>query len=347
MSTVYHVDPLSDPRWQDLVDRHPRGSVFHSPQWLSALKAAYGYESFAITTSAPGSASLDNGIVFCRIQSWLTGSRLVSLPFSDHCEPLVDNEPQLLSLLHHLQGMACDDRLKYVEIRPAIASLSDGSEFSSGESFYFHRLNLDRSEDELFRSFHKDCIQRKIRRAEREALTYEEGNSEVLLQKFYRLLLLTRRRHQLPPQPISWFRSLIANLGEALKIRMASKDGVPVASILTLASMHSLIYKYGCSDAKANNLGGTPFLFWRAIQDARRLKMSEFDLGRSDNDNPGLVAFKEHWGAERSSLVYWRYPKPAAQRHSSWKTRLARQVLSAIPDSSLVAAGKLLYRHIG
>jgi lipid II:glycine glycyltransferase (peptidoglycan interpeptide bridge formation enzyme) len=146
---------------------------------------------------------------------------------------------------------------------------------------------------------------------------------------------------------LSWFRSLIANLGDILKIRVAFKDGKPVASILTLSYKKSVVYKYGCSDATANNMGGTPFLFWKTVQEAKAEGREELDLGRSEVDNPGLIAFKEHLGAQSSMLVYWRYPKPAARRHSGWKTRVARQLVSAVPDSSLVAAGKLLYRHIG
>jgi CelD/BcsL family acetyltransferase involved in cellulose biosynthesis len=344
---VYSFDPIEDPRWNALIERHPRGGVFHSPQWLSALKTAYGYEPFAVTTSPPGSAELNDGLVFCRIKSWLTGSRLVSLPFSDHCEPLVDQPDRLNALLDYVQQTAIEEKLKYVELRPAFDLPVDSSGFGAGESFHLHRLDLSNTSDALFRSFHKDCIQRKVRRAERELLTYEEGNSEELLQKFYKLLLLTRRRHALPPQPLSWFRSLIAHLGDILKIRIASKDGRPVASILTLSYKKIVVYKYGCSDASASNLGGTPFVFWKAIQQAKEQGMLELDMGRSDSDNPGLIAFKEHWGAQPSRLIYWRYPKPAAQRHGGWKTRLVRQLVSAVPDSSLVVAGKLLYRHIG
>jgi hypothetical protein len=61
--------------------------------------------------------------------------------------------------------------------------------------------------------------------------------------------VMTRRRHFLPPHPIEWFRGLIAAFGKDLKIRMASKDGVAVASILTLSHKKSMVYKYGCSDA--------------------------------------------------------------------------------------------------
>ena len=120
-----------------------------------------------------------------------------------------------------------------------------------------------------------------------------------------------------------------------------------MASILTLSYKKRMIYKYGCSDAAANNLGGTPFLFWKAIQEAKAQGMEEFDMGRSDSDNPGLIAFKEHWGAAPRHWYIGGTPSRPCQNQSSWKTRLARQLVSAVPDSSLVAAGKLLYRHIG
>ena len=224
MSAVYELDPLQDSRWEPLVESHVHGGIFHSRGWLSALRDAYRYEPWAVTTSPPGE-ELKNALVFCRVRSWLTGSRLVSLPFSDHCEPLTESPERLTALLDYVQRAAVRQSLKYVEVRPSIADLPGSSNFAAGESFHFHRLPLEGTADTLFRSFHKDCIQRKIRRAEREALVYEEGASEEILQQFYKLLLLTRRRHQLPPQPLSWFRNLIANLGEALKIRIAFKDG--------------------------------------------------------------------------------------------------------------------------
>src|SRR5262249_40551519 len=143
--------------------------------------------------------------VFCRVKSWLTGWRLVSLPFSDHCEPLVSSPDELTCLVAHVQNSVDRAEWKYVEIRPA--SLQPGPQTKLGKSavYYFHSLDLRKSRQDLFRSFHKDCVQRKIRRAERESLKYEEGTSEVLLKKFYRLLVMTRRRQHLPPQPLTWF----------------------------------------------------------------------------------------------------------------------------------------------
>jgi lipid II:glycine glycyltransferase (peptidoglycan interpeptide bridge formation enzyme) len=209
-------------------------------------------------------------------------------------------------------------------------------------------LDLCRSREDILRGYHKQCIHRKIARSEREQLRYEEGRSEDLLAKFYSLLLLTRRRHQLPPQPLLWFRNLIDCLGESLKIRVASKDGAPVASIITLSFKNVVTYKYGCSDPRFNALGGSVMLMWRTIQDAMDEGAAELDLGRSDHDTPGLITFKDHWGAERSRIDYYRYPAAVTRVFTNGVlVGMTRRLVTAIPDSLFTALGGLLYRHVG
>ena len=88
---------------------------------------------------------------------------------------------------------------------------------------------------------------------------------ELLLDHFYRLMLLTRRRHNIPPQPKRWFQNLIECFGGALKIRVAFKDSRAISAILTLRHKDTLVYKYGCSDAQFHRLGGVQFLFWKSI----------------------------------------------------------------------------------
>lgn len=345
-SRVYELDPLSDPRWSALVATHPQASVFHTRAWLSALRATYGYRPVVLTTSGP-QAPLTDGIVFCEIESWLTGRRLVSLPFSDHCEPLMNERAALEVLLTHVRSAVQAGGYKRVEIRPHSTYGEEVCGFQPQGGAVLHRLDLTGSADKLFRSFHKDCIQRKIRRAERENLAYEEGNSEAQLLDFYRLMTMTRRRHGLPPQPVGWFRALIAAFGPDLKIRLVRKDGAAVASIMTLSHRETMVYKYGCSDASANKYGGTPMLFWKTIQEAKARGQNELDMGRSDLEDPGLSVFKEHWGSVPTPLTYWRYPAEGSRTKSAWQKKMKYQIVSASPDRILQLAGNVLYRHMG
>ncbi len=344
LTGVYELDPLQDPRWNELVQRHPHGSVFHSTSWLQALRNTYGFDPVVISTSAPHEP-VANGLVFCRVKSWLTGQRFVSVPFSDHCEPLVDSADELDYLLSALKRKGEEENCKYVEIRPVTRRPGSRTELTPSFAYELHCLDLGKSEELLFRGFHKDCVQRKIRRAEREKLKYEEGTSEDLLQKFYRLLVMTRRRQYLPPQPQAWFHGLIATFGKDLKIRVASKDGVAIASILTLSHKKSMIYKYGCSNSAFNRFGGMAMLFWKTIREAKENGCDELEMGRSDVDHRGLIAFKEHWGASGQLISYWTYPCEDTGLPDVWK-RLARHIVPAVPDLALETVGRLLYRHI-
>jgi hypothetical protein len=92
-------------------------------------------------------------------------------------------------------------------------------------------------------------------------------------------------------------------------------------------------------------------LFWKAIHEAKSLGLDEFDLGRSDFEDEGLISFKEHLGAASSELRYFRHAS-VQKTKASVKTReplssWAREALVRLPDSMLVGVGQIMYRHIG
>jgi len=255
---------------------------------------------------------------------------------------------EFLRLLSGVKQQAARSKFKYVEFRPLSLFPAPEAGLEQSETFCFHKLDLGLTTAELFGRFHKDCVQRKIQRAQREGLVYEDGYSEALLGKFYELQKMTRRRQELPPQPLAWFRNLADCMGGKLKLHVVSKDGKAIASILTLRFRRSLVYKYGASDKQFSNLGGTQLLFWTAIEDAKRDGLLEFDLGRSESRNQGLIQFKDRLGATKSTVTYWRHsPFPAATGANNWKMEMAKRVFSRLPDAWLTTAGNLLYRHIG
>src|SRR5262249_40082777 len=139
----------------------------------------------------------------------------------------------------------------------------------------------------------------------------------------------------------------------ALKIRVASKESQPIAAILTLQFKDTLMYKYGCSDARFHSAGGMHLLFWRSIVEAKRACLRTFDLGRSDWEDTGLILFKDRWGARRSALTYTRLAADAnsksafVTREADWKVRMARRMMPCIPDRILSSAGSLISRHVG
>jgi len=164
---IYNVNPLADPRWETLVALHPRASAFHQRGWLEALARTYAYEPFALCGSS-NDQQLICGIVFCRVSSWITGTRLVSLPFSDHCDPLVSDVGEFDLVLGHPEIKNAKRNYKYIEIRALSPCLSPDSGLHESVSYCFHTLDLRDNLSKILAGFHEDCIRRKIRRAERE-----------------------------------------------------------------------------------------------------------------------------------------------------------------------------------
>lgn len=344
---IHRMNPLSDGRWDDLVDHHPNASAFHCRGWLQALARTYGYEPLVLTTAPPGER-LANGLVLCRVSSWLTGARLVSLPFTDHCDLLLDNEGDFQEFVNWLWKECWDQRQQYVELRPLSEVPEACHRFLQYRSYWFHELNLSPNLAGIFRRMHKDSIQRKIQKAEREHLCYESGSSEQLLGEFYELLVMTRRRHRLLPQPQAWFRNLVECLGDKLQIRLARKNGTPIAAILTLRHRSSVIFKYGCSNARFHNLGGMPFLFWRLIEESKASGGKRIDFGRSDLDNEGLMAFKDKLGTTRRLLKYYRYTSSGNGKAAPvLKSKGLGCLIEVLPNAVLSAAGRVLYKHMG
>ena len=348
--SINTINPLLDNRWDDLVASHPNASVFHQRGWLEALARTYGYEPIVFTTSSP-TAELKNGIVFCHVNSWFTGSRLVSLPFSDHCEPLCHSAEEMERLIRYAQAAMKHQGWQSLEIRPideALGQTSAGIGFRPAGSYALHVIDLRPNLNDILQSFDKDSVQRRVQRAEKAGLVEKRGISEDLIREFYGLFVTTRRRHHVPPPPYAWFQNLVHFEGEALEIRVAYKDENPIAAILTLRFKKTGYFKYGCSDSRFHKFGATPWLLWRAVADAKSNGAIEFDLGRTEADNPGLLAFKNHWVPRPKRLVYWRFPgTPSFLTAGGRKLQMAQRVFSHMPDRLLAMTGRLIYRHIG
>lgn len=346
--SIHSIDPLSHQGWDRFVTGHPRASAFHRQGWLRALSETYGYKPVFLTAGSLGKG-LEGGLLLCRVSSWMTGERLVSLPFADHCEPLLHDPDEYRGVADWLRDTCAEQGWKYVELRSLLPGWGETEGWYATHQYWLHELDITPRLENVFHAMHRDCMQRRILHAERARLSYEVGRSPQLAEDFYNLVLITRRRHQLLPQPKAWFRNLVKHMGDSLQIRLARKDGIPVGAILTLQHGSSVIYKYGCSDARFHNLGTMPFLFWRLIEESKQQGIRNMDLGRSDLEGKGLITFKDRIGASKRLLSYRRCQKAGVPAESArnWDFQAFGKLFSILPDGISSTAGAIIYRHIG
>jgi CelD/BcsL family acetyltransferase involved in cellulose biosynthesis len=345
VTTIYEIDPLNDPRWSALVDVHPSATVFHTRGWMEALRATYGYLPRAFTTSPPEARTISNGLPFCEVRSWLTGVRLVSLPFSDYCGAIGASGDLIEAF-----GTSTHKGFRYAEIRPQPGDdVPHG--FGVSGRFRHHTVDLDGGPRVIFDRFHKSSIARKVRRAEREGLVTTSSTDPAALAEFYRLFVSTRRRHGFPPPSLRWFQNVLTSAGSktaSIEIARQRNSGEAIAALFLLRHGSTVYYKYGASDARHHHLGAMPYLFWNTMQRAADEGFRTLDLGRSDLSSTGLIQFKGRLGATNSEVKYWRSPAPQELVKSEGSGNAwVKSLSSHMPDSLLIWTGSMVYPHLG
>src|SRR5262245_48219356 len=103
--------------------------------------------------------TLTNASLFSLVRSWQTGSLLVSLPFSDHCELLIEHADRFRKLCGCVESLRKVERWNYVEVQSSNSLSSLDSDFSPAMNYQFHSFDLRPILDAWRRRFHKDCIQ--------------------------------------------------------------------------------------------------------------------------------------------------------------------------------------------
>jgi CelD/BcsL family acetyltransferase involved in cellulose biosynthesis len=340
------LDPLTDPRWGDLVEHAPGGSVFHHPAWLALLHATYRYEMLACCVGG-GSDDLLAGLPVATVASRITGRRLVALPFSDLCPPLVDGRASaaapaaLAAALGELQR----SRGMPLEVRGTGEVLEWAP---PGERFHHHVLALERDVEAVRRRFAKSQVMRGVRRAQREGLRADLRRDRAGLASFYRLHVMTRHRLGVPTQPRRFIlgleRLFDRGLGFALLVRRGEHT---IAGAVFLTFRDVLTYKYGASDARFLALRPNNLLFMEAIRWGCEHGFRSLDFGRTHWGQESLRAFKLSWGPEERELRYRRLGGAEPAGASERLEQLLGAVIRRTPPLTGRVIGEVLYRHAG
>lgn len=339
------VNPITHPNWDQLVLAHPNHSFFHSSAWARVLQEAYGYKPLYFTVF--DSDAISACLPVMEVSSFITGKRGVSLPFSDHCEPLADHTLQFETLLSHAKEYGKKAGWKYLELRGGTAFLS-GVETSS--AYLGHTLDLTIGEMGLFAAL-RDSTRRNTKKAEKEGVEVKVSDTMDAVASFYELNQVTRKRNGLPPQPFNFFRAVHQHvLSKGLGfVVLASYRGTPIATSVFLQSGRKALYKYGASALEHRELRANNLVMWKAIE---RLSMRGFEtlcFGRTDIGHDGLRQFKAGWGAQENRINYYRHDV----RQNKFVTQqqpangFSKMIFGKLPVPVLNAIGSLAYRHMG
>lgn len=336
------LDPVDDPRWERLVARSPMARIYHHPAWLALVGDSYRYR-LAAPAVLDGDGEAIAGLPMALVTSRLTGRRLVALPFSDSCAPLLAEGASADGLHMLARGVEAERARRglALEVRAAFPQLA-----APAERFLAHAVDLREGIAGVERRYAPQ-VRRNVRKAERMGVTVHRAADVAALDVFYGLLLQTRRRLGVPTQPRAFIRGLAHVFAQGLGfVATARFEGRAVAAGVFLQTGRVITYKYGASDTRFQHVRPNNLMFAQVIRDACGTDVDTLDLGRTDVGQDGLAAFKRGMGATETPLAYtYRGTAPALGPPAA--QRVAASLIRRSPVSVGRAVGELLYRHAG
>jgi FemAB-related protein (PEP-CTERM system-associated) len=343
---------LADPSLSSFVRQRSQGSFYFEKAWLDLITSLYGYLLIPLTTTNT-TGQFTGFLPLCFMQSPLTGRRLVSLPFSDLCPLLAEDEASATDLINQAVHLAQQEKVRYLELRTGTNELLTRRSDLVETNLYVRWLMPLATDPDLIWSNLRKPVQHQVKKSQKLGVHVRVAQNRADVAHYYRLHLQARcKKHGMPAQPQRYFYELwdtFAGSG-AMHLLLAEYQETTIAGMILLGSGTTMHYAYGASDEQYLKLAPNNLLMWTAIKFGCTLGYSTFDMGRTACNNEGLMEFKRRWGAIKEPIPYYYYPRMSgltATSESSWKYRLLTSCWRRLPLPVAGPLGGYLYKHLG
>ena len=338
------INPCAYPHWDSLLETSKETTFFQTTAWARVLAESYGYKPLYFTVIE--NRKLAGLIPVMEIDSWLTGKRGVSLPFTDFCNPVAREPDVFARLFTAVIDHGREAGWKNLEIHGGEAFLA---EEPAAERLLIHTLILNPTGSKVSNAF-RSSTYRNICKAQKVGVTVNLEHSSAAMAAFYRLHCGTRRRHGLPPQPWAFFENILKYVVAAGKgfVAVAKHLGKIIAAAVFIHFRNGAIFKFGASDRNHHNHRPNNLLMWQAIDWYCGNGFRDLHLGRTEPENQGLLQFKDGWGAAKAEMYYYNYNfKNGRFLANDAGLKSSYRIFKMMPAPLLRLSGKFLYHHVG
>jgi FemAB-related protein (PEP-CTERM system-associated) len=284
------------PAWDLFVSSQPHGTFFHRLGWKRVMEKTYGYKPYyfcakrgeRITGIAPSFL----------ISNWMMGRCLISLPFAVYGGICAEDQQSEQALIAHLEGLASDLDVAYLELRNRTGDLRSG--YHRNPRYSTFTLSLVPDTEAIYKAFPKD-IRYMLRKAEKAALRAQRGSEQ--LDVFYELMTINLRRLGTPAFPKQLFENLISEYPGQVDLTVVYSGDQPVCGGMSFFFREWMQPYYIGSKEEAKALAANNFLWWELMKLGATTGHSIFDFGRSKK-NSGNYDFKKKWNPQIEDLSY-------------------------------------------
>jgi FemAB-related protein (PEP-CTERM system-associated) len=325
-------------RWDGFVREHPDGTPFHLTAWGRAIAAGCGQRPHYLAAERDG--ALVGVLPLIHTRSPLFGQSLVSNAFAVYGGPLAGDDATHAALDAAAWALAQSLGLAALEYRNRRRLRLDWPAKLDQYATFRRPLSAD-GEANL------KAIPRKQRAEVRKSLDFGldvriAADARAVDEQFA-VYAESVRNLGTPVFPKRLFSAL-------LDVLTVSKDGAPLASVLSLYFRGEVLPYYGGGTAGARALRANDHMYWMLMEHARQRGCTLFDFGRSKTGT-GPFAFKKNWGFEPEPLAYEFRLAPGAALPEvnplNPKYRLMVETWKRLPLPVANAVGPLIARGIG
>ena len=284
------------PEWDEYVDSHEAGTLFHKIAWKNVIEKTFSYRPLYL---AYYHGKRITGILpLFFVKSIFGGKSLISTPFGVYGGVLADNSQAEQALITAAKEFALETNASYIEFRHQ--KPIDSSELYTNDQFYCTFIkNIGKTPEENMALLPRES-RRLVRRAIKHGL---EAHITHEIREFYHIYACSVKNLGTPVFPRSLFENIMAERELKPEILLISHRGKRIAGVLSFYYKNTVLPYYGGSLPSKRFLSPNNYMYYALMNHASERGMTYFDFGRS-KINTGAYHFKRHMGFEPSALSY-------------------------------------------
>lgn len=285
-----------DPRWDQLVRRHPDGTFFHQLAWRRIIQRAYPHEAHYLYTERDG--AMTGLLPAFAVKGRLFSRALVSAPVGASGGIVAEDDESARLLREGARAVAEREGLAYVEYKSERKRFPDLP--TKDKLYVTFRQALFGDRDKQLAAIPRKT-RAMFREAERAHLRAEYNRED--LEIFHDLYALSLRNLGTPMFPRELFVASLEELPDACDILTVRQTGRAIGAVMNYYFKDVMIPFFAGTLPEARDVAVNNYIYWVMLETAYARGYRVFDFGRSKVDT-GAYQFKKRFGMEELPLEY-------------------------------------------
>lgn len=340
--------------WDSRASAMLKWPLFQQTLWSRLLHEIFPHLTGRfVAVRRRSSGEILGGMAVYRAESWLLGSKYVSVPYASILQPIMTSTADMVALMRFVSKTAAEEGIPKIEMRMigcGLEKLPEG--WQARTEFKHHYLDLVRGEEELLRGFSR-TVRRQLKNSMNEGVRARLVVQAEEWRKFHEIYSRTRHRLGLPAMPWRFFEAIQRIFPpEDVILVFAERDGVVLGAVLGLCFNGTCLVDWMGDSEPGRRMDANQPLYWTAIREAIQRGCRMFSFGRTACSNEGLIAFKQKWGTAEEDLQTFSWQAGGQQRsggrslNAGGRKSIPQRVIQATPKIGYSLISEFCYRHL-